>query len=233
MSFAKPVTALVPPLLVLGLSAATLLFDPFGAASTLRGKLFDLYERHAVAAADARVELITLDSGSLSRFGRWPWPDAGLGQLTRAIAVARADELVLVSPLDRPESGAVTPPLSGVPTIVPVLLGVGGLEAHPATRFEYRGGKNQFGFAPAFANGAGPTEAVADAAAGLGAPNLIADADGVVRQMPTLFRLGNQLVPSLSTEAARLAAKENIVTVTSDENDLFALHWGIARASPA
>ena len=113
MSFAKPVTALVPPLLVLGLSAATLLFDPFGAASSLRGKLFDLYQRHAVLAANTRVELVTLDSGSLSRFGRWPWPDAGLGQLTRAIAVARADELVLVSPLDRPESGGGDPAAFG------------------------------------------------------------------------------------------------------------------------
>ena len=109
-----------------------------------------------------------------------------------------------------------------------MLLGVGGLSPHPTTRFEYRGRKNPFGTPPAFASGAGPTEAVADAAAGLGAPNLIADADGVVRQMPSLFRLGNQLVPSLSAEAARQAAGEKVITVSSDENDMFALHWGIA-----
>jgi adenylate cyclase len=228
MSFAKPVTGLMPPVLVLGLSAAALLFDPFGAVSTLRGKLFDAYERHTVAAADPRVELVTLDSGSLARFGRWPWPDAGLSQLTRAIAMTGADELVFVTPLDRPESGAVPAPLSGVPTIVPVLLGVGGLTPHAGTRFEFRGQKSPFGTAPEFASGAGPTEAVADAAAGQGAPNLIADSDGVVRQMPSLFRLGKQLIPSLSTEAARLAAGEKVITFASDENDLFALHWGIA-----
>ena len=228
MSFAKPVTGLMPPVLVLGLSAAALLFDPFGAVSGLRGKLFDSYERHIVAAADPRVELVTLDSGSLARFGRWPWPDAGMIPLTRAIAAAGADELVFATPLDRPESGAVPAPLSGVPTIVPVLLGVGGLTPHTATRFEFRGQKSPFGTAPDFASGAGPTEAVAEAAAGEGAANLIADSDGVVRQMPSLFRLGNQLIPSLSAEAARQAAGEKIITVTSDENDLFALHWGIA-----
>ena len=228
MSFTKPVTGLMPPVLVLGLSAAALLFDPFGLASTLRGKLFDTYERHAVSAADPRVELVTLDSGSLARFGRWPWPDTGLIQLTRAIAAAGADELVFVTPLDMPESDAVPAPLSGLPTIVPVLLGVGGLSPHPATRFEYRGQKSPFGIAPDFASGAGPTEAVAESAAGVGAPNLIADPDGVVRQVPSLFRLGNQLVPSLSAEAARQAAGEKVITVASDENDLFALHWGIA-----
>jgi len=166
MSFTKPVTGLMPPVLVLGLSAAALLFDPFGLASTLRGKLFDSYERHTVAAADPRVELITLDSGSLARFGRWPWPDTGLIQLTRAIAAAGADELVFVTPLDRPESDAVPAPLSGVPAIVPVLLGVGGLSPHPATRFEYRGQQSPFGTAPEFGSGAGPTEAVAESAAG-------------------------------------------------------------------
>jgi adenylate cyclase len=228
MSFTKPVTGLMPPVLVLGLSAAALLFDPFGAVSTLRGKLFDVYERHSVAAADPRVELVTLDSGSLARFGRWPWPDAGLSQLTRAIAVAGADELVFVTPLDRPESGAVPAPLSGVPTIAPVLLGVGGLSPHAGTRFEFRGQKSPFGMTPDFTSGAGPIEAVVDAAAGLGAANLIVDPDGVVRQMPSLFRLGNQLIASLSVEAARLAAGEKVITVTSDENDLFALHWDIA-----
>jgi len=228
MSFTKPVTGLMPPVLVLGLSAAVLLFDPFGLSSTLRGKLFDTYERHAISAADPRVELVTLDSGSLARFGRWPWPDTGLIPLTRAIAAAGADELVFVTPLDRPDGDAVPAPLSGVPTIVPVLLGVGGLTPHAATRFEYRGQKSPFGTAPDFASGAGPTEAVAASAVGVGAPNLIADPDGVVRQMPSLFRLGNQLVPSLSAEATRQAAGEKVITVTSDENDMFALHWGIA-----
>ena len=97
MSFTKPVTGLMPPLLVLGFSAAALLFDPFGTVSNLRGKLFDSYERNIIAAPDPKVELVTLDSGSLARFGRWPWPDTGLIPLTRAIAAAGADELVFVT----------------------------------------------------------------------------------------------------------------------------------------
>ncbi len=228
MSFAKPVTGLMPPLLVLGLAAACVLFDPLGATSTLRGKLFDTYQRHAQAAPDPKVELVTLDSGSLARFGRWPWANNGLGQLTRAIAASGADTLVFATPLDRPENDAVPAPLSGVPTVVPVLLGVGGLNPHPIARFDYGGQKNPFGTAPSFSSAAGPIEAVATTSAGLGAPNLIADPDGVVRRMPVVFRLGNQLVPSLAMEAARLAEKEKAIAVASDEKDLFALHWGVA-----
>ena len=231
MSFAKPVTGLMPPLLLLGLSAATLLFDPFGVASALSGKLFDAYQAHPAPAGDTQVELVTLDSGSLAHYGRWPWPNEGIADLARAVAASGASDLVFATPLDRSESDSFPVPLQAVHAVVPVLLGVGGLDAHPLAHFEYRGQKNPFGAAPAFTSAAGPIAAVADAAEGLGAPNLIADRDGVVRRMPLVFRLNRQLIPSLSAEAARLAASENTLTFTSDEKDFFALHEGIAGMS--
>jgi adenylate cyclase len=43
------------------------------------------------------------------------------------------------------------------------------------------------------------------AAKGVGALNFASDADGVVRRVPMLFRLGNHIVPSLSAEALRVA----------------------------
>lgn len=42
-------------------------------------------------------------------------------------------------------------------------------------------------------------------AGGLGALNFAADADGVVRRVPLLLRLGEQIVPTLSAEALRVA----------------------------
>ena len=229
MSFSNPFTGLMPPLLLLGLSAATLLFDPLGAATSVRGRLFDLYENHAPHApvGDARVALVTLDAGSLAHYGRWPWTDEGLSDLSRAVALAGAQAMVFTTPLDRPESGSFPAPLQSVPAVVPILLGVGGLTPQPVTRFEYRGTKNPFAAAPAFSSGAGPLQAVAVAAKGLGAPNLIADRDGVVRRMPLLFQLNTQLVPSLAAEGARLAAGEKLLTFTTDQSDMFAVHWGI------
>ncbi len=231
MSFVKPITGLMPPLLLLGLSAATLLFDPFGAATSVRGTLFDFYENHTPHAApvDApgRVALITLDSGSLAHYGRWPWTNQGLSDLTRAVALTGAGAIVFTSPLDRPENGSFPAPLQSLPAVVPILLGVGGLTPQPSTHFEYRGSKNPFAAAPGFSSGAGPLQAVAVAAKGMGAPNLIADRDGVVRRMPLLFRLNTELVPSLAAEGARLAAGEKFLTFTTDQGDLFAVHWGV------
>ena len=115
MSFAKPDTGLIPPLLLLGLSAATLLFDPFGIASALRDRLFDAYDVTYAGPSDAGVELVTLDSGSLARYGRWPWPDQGLAALTRAASGAGA--IVFVAPLNRPENHGFPAPLQSVPAV--------------------------------------------------------------------------------------------------------------------
>ena len=135
MSFSKPITGLIPPLLVLGLTAASLLFDPFGAVTAVRGGLFDIYENHAPKTSPAaNVALITLDSGSLARYGRWPWPTHGLSELTQAATGAKV--MVFTTPLDRPEADSIPAPLEPVPAVAPILLGVGGLTPHAIAHFE-------------------------------------------------------------------------------------------------
>lgn len=49
-----------------------------------------------------------------------------------------------------------------------------------------------------------PLPVLAATASGLGAINFVADADSVVRRVPMLMRLGEQVVPSLSAEALRV-----------------------------
>jgi len=227
MSFAKPVSGLAPSLLLLGLGAAALLFDPLGAATMLRGKLFDAYESRSQIAAsdDSRVELVTLDAGSLAHYGSWPWPDSGLSDLTRAIVAAGAEIVVFTTPLDRPDSDNFPASLQSLSAEVPITLGVGGLTPHPTTKFEYRGDKDPFAQAPHFAIGAGPDSAVARAAAGMGAPNLILDRDGVVRRMPLAFQLNTLLIPSLSAEAARLANGDKRITVTAEQSNSLLPRW--------
>jgi adenylate cyclase len=227
MSFAKPVSGLMPSLVLLGLGVAALLFDPLGAATLLRGKLFDAYESRSQIAAsdDARVELVTLDSGSLAHYGSWPWPDSGLSDLTRAIAAAGAGIVVFTTPLDRPDNDNFPASLQSVSAVVPIVLGVGGLTPHPVTRFEYRGDKDPFNQAPRFAIGAGPDSAIARAATGMGAPNLMPDRDGVVRRMPSVFGLNRLLIASLSAEAARLANRDKRITVTTEQQTPLLPQW--------
>lgn len=50
-----------------------------------------------------------------------------------------------------------------------------------------------------------PLPALRDATQGLGALNFSSDGDGVVRRVPLMFKVGNEMLPSLSAEALRVA----------------------------
>lgn len=54
MSFAKPITGLAPPLVLLSLGAAALLYDPLGLPSTLRGELFSAWSAQVPLAGVTR-----------------------------------------------------------------------------------------------------------------------------------------------------------------------------------
>jgi adenylate cyclase len=60
-------------------------------------------------------------------------------------------------------------------------------------------------FLPAFNAALLPLEILREPAAGLGAMNFIPDRDTVVRELPTVFNVRGELVPSLAIEALRIA----------------------------
>ncbi len=62
-----------------------------------------------------------------------------------------------------------------------------------------------------------PLPLLSASASGLGAINFVPDPDGVVRRVPMLVRLGDQVVPSLSAEALRVYQGEaNLIVSTKD-----------------
>jgi len=68
-----------------------------------------------------------------------------------------------------------------------------------------------------FDTGLWPLPVLQGGAAGLGALNFAADADGVVRRVPLLLRLGQKIVPTLSAEALRVAQGERNHLLRSNE----------------
>ncbi|MDD5333286.1 MAG: adenylate/guanylate cyclase domain-containing protein [Rhodoferax sp.] len=62
-----------------------------------------------------------------------------------------------------------------------------------------------------------PLPVLSASASGLGAINFIPDGDSVVRRVPLLLRLGEQVVPSLSAEALRVANGETNQLVNSTD----------------
>jgi adenylate cyclase len=99
---------------------------------------------------------------------------------------------------------------------------------HAALRF--LGSKNPFGRAPDFKAAIGAIAEIESKSRGVGALNLDIDADGVMRRLPLVFRLGGVAVPGLTAEALRVAQNKTYLTLRSDEGDngLFGAIPGIA-----
>ena len=101
--WAFPLAALAIVLLALG-------GDWGGFAASLRGTLFDAYQRESPrpyedsrAAGGFAVRVLDIDAASIARFGPWPWPHAVLARLMTELRAQGAQMVVLSLALDQPD----------------------------------------------------------------------------------------------------------------------------------
>jgi adenylate cyclase len=80
---------------------------------------------------------------------------------------------------------------------------------------------------PTFSAAIGALESLSGAAAGNGAMTFIPDADGIVRRVPLMLRAGDTMLPSLATEALRVAAGARSIVMQSGDDGIAA--FGIGR----
>lgn len=98
------------PLIALALVLVLLGSDWGGLAGSLRGALFDAYQRQSPRPyedtrdeAGHSVRVLEIDQDSISRFGPWPWPHAVLARLIDELKAEGAGYVVLDLPLERPD----------------------------------------------------------------------------------------------------------------------------------
>src|ERR1043166_6930821 len=109
--WAFPLAMLVGCLLLFSTDAA-------GIGTRLRGILFDAYQYSAPRDWTPQqgwgAATLAIDDASIQRFGAWPWPRATLAELSKKLRSAGA-RVVLVMPLDRPDSLSAQNVLAALP----------------------------------------------------------------------------------------------------------------------
>lgn len=126
--------------------------------------------------------------------------------------------------------------LAGRPVVLGQnLLPAGGAAPEsPASAAQFRvvrrGGVDLQQWLTGFASAVGPLPAFAGSAAGVGALNTAPDADGVLRRVPLLLRLGTQVVPGLAAEALRVAQHQQNYLVQGNEAGVNEVRIGKFRA---
>lgn len=204
-------------------------------SQSLRDSLFDAYQRLRPRPNPASpVRIVDIDEESLARIGQWPWPRSQLADLVRALnaegAAAVALDVLLAEP-DRasparmllspapgreglPESASSLPDPDGmlaaaisagrvVTGFALVEVGSGNPPASKAT-FTWVGADAP-AVLPAARGAVGALPLLERQAAGNGALSISLSSGGVVRQLPLLLRVGDQIYPSLAAETLRVA----------------------------
>lgn len=249
MTWSRPFSIWLMPALVLTLGVLVILFDAFGIEAAVSNRLFDAYQRHAArpfgSSPKVRVlELSAMDEDSLVKITR-QLTTQGVGLIVFTAPIRPGPSPQSLAARLPPGSDAARAALAKLPepghdlaeaiadtkAIVPVMLGTAGREPSIQARFTYRGTANPFGEAPLFHAASAAPALLETNAAGSAAANLMPDADGVVRRMPTALRLGDGLVPGMAAEVMRVERGTTEITMVSNEHDPLSFVTGIGLAA--
>ena len=208
----------------------------------------------------APVRIVDIDEESLSRYGQWPWPRILLADLVTRLTKMDASAIVLDMVFAEPDRmspkflAKFWPGEKDIANLVakypdydeifatairggPVVAGFscssqfipGSQQPSVKARFVVAG-DDPIQFLLPFKSAVKNLLIIEKAVSGNGAFNYIADHDGIIRHVPLLLRINNDLYPSLSTEALRVAqGAQNIVVKSSGASgeNLFGGHTGI------
>jgi adenylate cyclase len=110
------------PLVALGLALAVLASDWNGWAQSLRGTLFDAYQRESPrpykdtrATAGYAVRVLDIDAAAIAKFGAWPWPHAALAKTIQTLRDGGAELVVVAAPLDKPDPASPKNLIAAIP----------------------------------------------------------------------------------------------------------------------
>ena len=221
---------------------------------------FDSFQRlHPRAYEPAPVRIVDIDEESLKKYGQWPWPRTVLASLVENLGQMGAATIVfdmVFAELDRtspsalarywphePEVSALVQRLPDHDQVFAETIGqwnvVTGFSAASTSldhkspeqkaRFIFAGDDPRQFLLP-FKDAVINLPSIEAAASGNGAFNFIADYDGIIRHVPLLIRITDNIYPSLSTESLRTAQRaRNIVVKSSGASgeERFGGHTGI------
>ncbi len=180
------------------------------------------------------VRVVDIDEELLARIGQWPWDRTVIADLLTRLADDGAAVIafdILFSEPDRtspeevlkaltPEQRQAIAPLvaelpshdavlaaaiAATPTVLAVALSTRPSPPPPVkTGFAIAGDDPKL-FVPNFPGASRNLDILDEAASGIGSINWIPDRDQVIRRIPLIYRIGDAYIPTLTTEALRVA----------------------------
>lgn len=196
-------------------------------------------------AAESAVAVVDIDDESIRQLGQWPWSRTVLASVIDRLAAEGAAAIgldIILSEPDRtspalavaqlenqgfqityPGSAAeldhdkiLAESFAKAPVVQGLVLSEGlATQAPPAKSGFAFAGDNPAAYLPAFPGAVRNIPVLEEAAPGMGVFSFPRQADGVVRQIPLISRQGDNLYPTLSVEALRVAQGASSLVIKS------------------
>ena len=198
--------------------------DPF-IKETARLKSFDLIQKYDTPTMSEDVVIVEIDEKSIEQNGQWPWKrtvladviwrlrEAGAGIIVLPILFSEEDRLggdmdlaqaMVQNGIVIAQAGTTQTNKNAVPR------GVAKIGDPLPWLFEWPGML-------------GPIPLLGDNVDGVGVANTTPEIDGVVRRLPLLMRVGDEVYPSVALEVIRVAVGDPSYQVKASEGGVIAL----------
>ena len=191
----------------------------FSGKEILRLKSFDYLLANEEVTPSQDVTIITIDEEAIEKYGQWPWPRDTLANLI--VELRQAETGVIVMPIlfsepDRFGHDETFCEALGYGTVIAQVGTTQKRTSNPVPRGVAKIG-NPLDFLYEWSGMVGPTPKLANCTQGVGVINTAPEVDGVVRRVPLLMKIGDEVYPNMAIETIRVAVGDPSYQIKADD----------------
>ncbi len=189
----------------------------------LRLKGFDLLLQSEERQVSKDIGIITIDEKSIEKYGQWPWPRHILADIILKARLDGAQVIVLPILFSEPDRMGYDEDLAEVLPyhIVIAQTGTNQINKNSVPRGVAKI-NDPLPFLFEWGGMLGPIEKFHNAA-GVGVSNTVPEVDGVVRRIPLLMKIGEDIYPAMAIEVIRVAVGAPSYQVKSGDAGIIAM----------
>ena len=192
--------------------------DPW-VKEVLRLKSFDYLLANEEKSPSKDITIITIDEEAIEKYGQWPWPRDVLADLIVNLRQAETGIIVMPILFTEPDRFGGDWEFCSVLEYGTVIAQVGTTQkrtSNPVPRGVAKIG-DPLKFLFEWPGMLGPLPELSKCTQGVGVINTAPEIDGVVRRVPLLMKIGDEVYPNMAIETIRVAVGDPSYQVKADD----------------
>ncbi len=198
--------------------------DPW-VKEVLRLKSFDYLLANEEKSQSQDITIITIDEEAIEKYGQWPWPRDVLADLIVNLRQAETGIIVMPILFTEPDRFGGDWEFCSVLEYGTVIAQVGTTQkrtSNPVPRGVAKIG-DPLKFLFEWPGMLGPLPELSKCTQGVGVINTAPEIDGVVRRVPLLMKIGDEVYPNMAIETIRVAVGDPSYQVKADDFGIIAV----------